>query len=423
MDEKIKILRKYNFWDSATFDFGFPRPEYTNKVRDYIGNRLVKVLIGQRRTGKSYIMRQIAKEMIGSGINPQNIIFINRELTDFEFLKTHKDLEELIELYRNELKPSGKIYIFIDEIQLIDEWEKPINSYSQDYTTEYEVFISGFNSKMLSGELATLLSGRYVEFKIYPFSYTEYTGIGKRPQGKESFLSYMNTGGLPELFSLPDKQEIRQNYMASIKDSILLKDIIQRHKIRDPKLLDDLFSFLVNNASNLISTSSIVNYFKGKNRKTSYDAVSSYIGYIEESFLIHRCDRYDIKGKEVLAGTSKFYINDLAYKNFLYAGFAYGIGYKLENLIYLELKRAGYDIYTGSSKDKEVDFVAKKNDRTIYIQRTYSLADEQTAKREYAPLETIRDNYEKIVVSLDDLSLPSNNGIRHIQAWKLHSIL
>lgn len=423
MDEKMGILGKYNFWEAARFDFGFKRTEYTKKIMDYTGNRLVKVLIGQRRTGKSYILRQIAQELIENGVNPKNTLFINRELTDFEFLKTHKDLTELVELYKNELKPRGKIYIFIDEIQLIEEWEKPINSYSQDYTAEYELFISGSNSKMLSGELATLLSGRYIEFHIYPFSYKEFIEIGERQAGKESYISYMSTGGLPELFVLPEKQEIRQNYTAAIKDSILLKDIIQRYKIREPKLLEDIFTFLVNNASNLISVNSIVNYFKGKNRKTSYDVVSAYIGYIEDSFLVHRCERYDLKGKEVLAGTAKLYMNDLAYKNFLYAGFAYGVGYKLENLVYLELKRVGYSVYTGCAKDKEVDFVAQKNDRIIYIQSTYTLADEQTALREYTPLETIRDSYEKMVVSLDDFLLPSNNGIRHIQAWNLHTLI
>ena len=423
MDERLNVLRKYNFWESAHFDFGFKRAEYTDKITDYIGNRLVKVLIGQRRTGKSYILRQIAQELVVTGVNPKNTLFINRELTDFEFIKTHKDLEELVELYKSELNPSGKIYIFIDEIQLIEGWEKPVNSYSQDYATEYELFISGSNSKMLSGELSTLLSGRYIEFTIYPFGYREFLGMRNLPCGKESYMAYMNAGGLPELFSLPERQEIRCNYISALKDSILLKDIIQRYKVREPKLLEDIFAFLVNNASNMISVNSIVNYFKGKKRKTSYDIVAAYIGYIEDAFLIHRCERYDIKGKEVLAGTAKLYMNDLAYKNFLYAGFAYGIGYKLENLVFLELKRAGYDVYTGYSKEKEVDFVARKNDRIIYIQSSYALVDENTVMREYMPLEMIRDSYEKWVVSLDDFVLPSNNGIRHVQAWNLLSVV
>ena len=176
-----------------------------------------------------------------------------------------------------------------------------------------------------------------------------------------------------------------------------MRDIIQRHNIRDPKLLEDIFVFLVNNASNLISIANIVNYFKGQNRKTSYDAVSNYIGYIEDAFLIHRCDRYDIKGKDTLSGNAKYYINDLAYKNYLYPGYGYGFGYLIENLIYLELCRAGFDVYTGALRNREVDFVAKKADRVIYLQSSYQLGDESTVEREYSALEAIGDNFEKLV--------------------------
>lgn len=179
-------------------------------------------------------------------------------------------------------------------MQLIQEWEKSVNSYSQDYTEEYELFISGSNSRMLSGELATLLSGRYVQFPVYPFSYQEYAEIRHLEQNRES---YMNTGGIPELFVLPEKQEVQRNYLSALKDTILLKDIIQRYSIRDPRLLEDLFAFLVGNASNLVSIGNIVNYFKSQGRKTSYDAVAAYIGYIEDSFLAYRCERFDLRGK------------------------------------------------------------------------------------------------------------------------------
>ena len=305
-------------------------------------------------------------------------------------------------------------------MQLIEEWEKSVNSYSQDYTEEYELFISGSNSRMLSGELATLLSGRYVQFPVYPFSYQEYTEIRHLEQNRES---YMNTGGIPELFVLPEKQEVQRNYLSALKDTILLKDISQRYSIRDPRLLEDLFAFLVGNASNLVSIGNIVNYFKSQGRKTGYDAVAAYIGYIEDSFLAYRCERFDLRGKEILSGTAKYYINDLVFKNFLYPGTAYGVGYKLENLVYLELLRAGYDVYTGCAKEKEVDFIARKGDRTIYLQSTYMLVYEQAVRREYASLESIQDNYEKWVVSLDKTMLPSKEGIRHIQAWKLAEML
>ena len=422
MDERITTLQKYNLWNSSAIDFGYKRNEYTGKISDYVGNRLIKVLVGQRRTGKSFILRQIAKQLIDTGINPENTLLINMEFTDFDFLKNYKDLDELIKLYKKELNLSGKIYIFIDEVQMIDEWEKVVNSYSQDFSESHELFISGSNSKMLSGELATLLSGRYVCFEIFPFGYSEYSGFLQKEKGRQSYMEYMNSGGLPELFML-QKSELKRNYMSAIKDTILLRDIIRRHNIRDTKLLEDIFVYLVNNASNLISINNIVNYFKNLGRRTSYDVVSSYIGYIEDAFLIHRCNKYDIKGKETISGNAKFYINDLAYKNYLYQGYGYGFGYLAENLVYLALRRAEFDVYVGNIRNKEVDFVALKADRIIYLQSVYMLADELTVEREYSALEVINDNFEKVVVSLDEITLPLKGGIKHIQAWELENYL
>lgn len=418
MKEKLAILEKYNFWDKDFPDLGFPRDIYTDKIFEFVGNRLVKVLVGQRRVGKSYIMRQIMYGLVERGVDSQNILYINKEFNDFDFIKDYNDLDALVKYYREVLGPEGKVWLFVDEIQNIEGWEQLINSYSQDYVDSYEVFISGSNSKMLSGELATLLSGRYIEFQIFPFSFKEYVGITKKEVSKQSYIDYMESGGMPELFVLPNK-ETKRNYISAIKDTVLLRDIIQRHNIKDAKLLEDLFVFLVNNASNLISIINIVNYFKDKGRSTTYDTISNYIGYIEDSFIVHKIERYDIRGKDTISGISKYYINDLSFKNYLYPGFGYGMGYKLENLIYLELRRAGFEVYVGAFRDKEVDFVAKKEDRVVYIQSTYMLADERTIQREYSPLESIKDNYEKIVVSLDDITFPSNKGIKHIQAWNL----
>jgi len=422
MEENFKALRKYNFWEGNVPELGYYRKDYTDKIFDYTGSKLVKVLIGQRRTGKSYILRQIAHRLIEGGVDPRNIFYVNKEFTDFDFISDYKDLEVLLKLYREKLKPEGKVWLFIDEVQNISGWEHFVNSHSQDFVESYEIFISGSNSKMLSMELATLLSGRYVNFEVFPFSYAEYTGITQKEVKKQSYIDYMESGALPELFVLPN-DETKRNYISAIKDTVLLRDIIQRHSIKDPKLLEDVFVYLVNNASNLVSIVNIVNYFKSNGRKTTYDTVANYISYIEDTFMIHKVERYDIRGKETISGNCKYYINDLSFKNYLYPGFGYGVGYKLENLVYLELRRAGYEVYVGAMRDKEVDFVAKKGDRLIYLQSTYLLVDEQTTIREYAPLEAIGDNYEKAVVSLDDISLPSNKGIRHIQAWKLHETL
>lgn len=422
MDEILTTIAKFNFWGGKSIDLGFLRTGYTDKIADFTGNRLIKVLVGQRRTGKSYILRQVAKYLIDSGLPPENTLFINKEFTNFDFLNDYKALDEFIKLYKSELKPAGRIYIFIDEIQNIEGWERVVNSYSQDYTEELEFFVSGSNSKMISTELASLLSGRYITFNIFPFSYTEFLGITKSELSKKSYLEYMSSGGLPELFAIP-KSETRRNYVAAIKDTVMLRDIIQRQNIREPGLLEDIFVYLINNASNLISVSNVFNYFKNLGRKSSYDIISNYIGYLQDSFLVHRCERYDIRGKQTIAGNVKFYANDLAYKNYLYPGFGYGFGYMLENLLYLDLRRAGYEVYTGNIRNKEVDFIAKKADKTIYIQCAYLLAEPETIEREYAPLEIIDDNYDKYVVTLDDLIMPSNKGIKHIQAWNLTDIL
>jgi predicted AAA+ superfamily ATPase len=415
-------LKKYNFWDADYPDLGLLRQNYLNRINDFIGNNLIKVLVGQRRTGKSYLLRQIILSLISKGVNPKNIFYINKEYTDFDFITNYTELEDLILTYQQELTPEGKIYLLIDEVQRIEGWERLVNSYSQNYIRPYEIFISGSNSQLLSTELATLLSGRYIQFQILPFSYLEYISIKKAQNTKVSFLTYLQSGGLPELFHLPN-DETKRHYLSAIKDTVLLHDIIQRYNIKDIRLLEDIFAFLVNNASNLISINNIVKYFAGKNRKTNYETVANYISYLQNTFLIHQVDRFSIKGKDILAGTHKYYINDLAFKNYLYSGFEYGFGYMLENIVYLQLLNAGYNVYTGFMRNKEIDFVATKGNKTIYIQVAYLLIDKSTIDREYSELESIHDNYEKFVVSLDDMQLPDRNGIRHVLAWKINEIL
>lgn len=416
MEEYFNKIRKYNFWDENVPNLGYYRADYVEKIYSFSGNRLIKVLVGQRRAGKSYVLRQLLKKLTQNDINKNNALYINKEYTDFDFIKTYKELDEFVKFYIKELRVKGKIYLFIDEIQNIEAWEYFVNSYSQDFTQEYEIYISGSNSKMLSGELSTLLSGRYIEFQIFPFSYTEYCGILQKDNSKQSFVEYMESGGLPELFHLKT-EETKRNYVSAVKDTVFLRDIVQRYSIKEPKLLEDVFVYLVNNAANLVSITNIVKYFKGIQRNTTYDTISTYIGYLEDAFLVHKSERYDVKGKDTISGNAKYYINDMAYKNYLYTGFGYGIGYQLENIIYLILKRAGYKVYTGVTNKKEVDFVALKDDNILYVQATYLLVDENTIHREYTPLEQIADNYEKVVVSLDDIAFPLKDGIKHIQTW------
>lgn len=422
MIENFNSIRKYNFWDGKTHRIGLYRKLYISRINNFIGNNLIKVLVGQRRVGKSYILRQIINELIDKKVKPNNILYINKEFTEFDFISDYKSLGDFINFYRNELKPNGKVFLFIDEIQNIDGWEKLINSYSQNFVEDYEIFVSGSNSNLLSGELATLLSGRYVEFNIFSFSYLEYIEHKKIINSKESFLQFLQTGGMPQLYSLPDF-ETQRHYISSIKDTVILRDIVQRYGIKDAKLLEDIFIYIVNNASNMFSINKIVNYFNSKNRKTNYETVSNYIEYLRNTFLIHKVDRFNIKGKEIISGNHKYYLNDLSFKNYLYSGFEYGVGYLLENIVFLNLIGNGYKVYTGVFNNKEIDFVATKNDNVIYLQVAYMLNEKKTIEREYGELEKINDNYEKYIISMDDIQMPNRNGIKHRQVWKMNDIL
>lgn len=422
MIEIINSIKKYNFWNNHSIDLGYSRTFYTNKIGQYVGNKLVKVLVGQRRAGKSYILRQIASKLLSAGVKSENILYINKEYMEFATLRNAIELEQLYKTYREALNPIGKVYIFIDEIQYIEEWERFVNSHSQDFAEPCELFISGSNSKLLSGELATLLSGRYVEFEVFPYSYTEFCGVTQQEKGSESYKEFLQSGALPELFNLPN-DEMKQNYVSSIKDTVMLRDIVSRYNIKDVKLLDDLFVYLANTASSLISITNIINYFASKKRKTNYETLSSYIGYLESSFLVHRTERYNIKGKETISGNNKYYMNDLSYRNYLYAGYGYGIGYLLENAVYLSLRRAGFQVYVGTIKDSEVDFVAMKGERRIYLQVTLQLTEEKIVEREYRSLKLIKDNFAKYVVSMDDYKIPINEGIEHISAWNLEDFI
>ena len=422
MIEIINSIRKYNYWDGNFIDSGYKRKLYTDKIGQYIGNKLVKVLVGQRRAGKSYILRQIASELISQGIKSENVLYVNKEYMELLTLRSAIELEELYKAYRQELKPQGKVYLFIDEIQYIDQWERFVNSHSQDFAEPCELFISGSNSNLLSGELATLLSGRYVEFEVFPFSYAEYCGITEQKVGSDSYKKYLQSGALPELFNLPN-DEMKQNYVSSIKDTVMLRNIVGRYKVKDVKLLDDLFVYLVNSAASIVSVTNIINFFASKKRKTNYETLSTYITYLENSFLVHRAERYNIKGKDTISGNCKFYLNDLSYRNYLYSGYGYGLGYLLENAVYLSLRRAGYQVYVGTIKDAEVDFVAIKGDKKLYLQVTLQLIEDQTVEREYRSLKLIDDNFDKYVVSMDDYKIPTNEGIEHLSAWNLDDVL
>ena len=420
MDAIFDKIRQYNYWNGEKFSIGFERSEYLDRISKYLDNKLIKVLVGQRRVGKSYILRQMMNFLVTKkNVNPRNIFYLNKEYIAFKDIQTGDDLDELFGFYKKKLNPKGKIYLFLDEIQNIEYWESVINNYAQNFTQNYELFITGSNSQLLSGELASLLSGRYVEFEIYPFSFIEFAEYKNMPPDKDTFITYLRTGGLPETLHF-DEDEIIRHYIESLKNTIILRDIIQRYKVKDVSLLEDIFGFLTVNIGNLTSISAIIKYFKSRQRKTNYETLSTYISYLNDAFIIHEVDRYQVRGKQTIAGVRKYYLNDLAFKNYLFGFYPSDIRYNLENHVFIQLKRMGYKVSVGVINGNEIDFVAEKGDNTLYFQVAYLLNDKKTAEREFGNLLMIKDNYEKSVISLDDVKFSEYKGIKHIFPWELY---
>ena len=418
MIECIESLRKYNAWDREIGKTGFIRSHYLSGIEHSLGTGLIKVLVGQRRTGKSYILRQIINMLIGKGINPINICYINMEMIEFADVDDFVKLKEIIEVYRKYLNPKGRIYLFIDEIQLVSGWEKLVNSYSQNTVDEIEVFLTGSNSTLLSGELATLLSGRYITFSVFPFSFQEFTEYYNIPRNRESMIRYLKSGGLPELLHI-ESEDMRLHYTQSLRDTIILRDIVQRYHIKDAWLLDNLFGYLVSQTGRLFSVNNIVNYFNTHKIKASHDTISSYLHYLKQTYLIHEIPRYNIKGKEILSGARKFYLNDLAYRNYAMLQSETGFSQNIENLVFMHLLSHSYSTFVGTLNEKEIDFVAERGNEKLYIQVTYLLTDEIVIAREFGNLELINDHYPKQVISMDDQYIGHTNGIKHIPVWEL----
>jgi len=418
MVEIFEILKEYNFWQKGPENLGYIRAHYLNKIKKYIDTDLIKVLIGQRRVGKSYIMRQIIQHLLAKKVNPGNIFYLNKEIVGYDSIVNYRDLYDLIEFYQKKLQIKGKVYVFIDEVQEISDWEKIINSLSQDYQKSYEVFITGSNSKLLSGELATYLSGRYIDFEIFPFSFEEYTDYHQVDKDKVSFINYIKKGGLPELYKLKE-EETRSHYITALLNTILLKDIVQRYKIKNIYLLERIFKFIVDNIGNLFSINNVVNYLNSNKINTNFETVSTYINYLLQTLLVCEVDRYDIKGKSILASNKKYYLNDLSFRNYLSSSFDKGLGHHLENIIFNHYKMLGYKVFVGKIANGEVDFVVEKPGDKKYIQVAYSLANEKIIQREFDCLKNISDSYEKIVFSLDDISIGNIDGIKHLLPWNV----
>ena len=391
------------------------RELYIEKIKPFIDKDIIKVLTGIRRSGKSVMLKLIMEELKQNGIDEKQFININFENLINRELTTADKLHKYILKRASEIK--NKCYIFLDEIQEVKDWEKCINSLRVNEEYEFDIYITGSNAKLLSGELSTYLAGRYVEFVIYPFSFKEFLDTLKPIQSnvstKEAFQKYIKFGGMPFLYNLAFEEEASLQYLKDIYSSIILKDITQRNKIRDTDLLEKVIDYLIMNIGNNFSATSISKFFKSENRKVSVETILNYIKATEEAFLIYKVSRDDLIGKKILNINEKYYIADHGIRESIFESNQRDINQIFENIIYLELLRKGYNIRVGKVDNLEVDFVCTKRNEKIYIQVAYLLASPETIEREFSSLEKINDNYPKYVISMDEFDM-SRNGIKHI---------
>jgi len=395
------------------------RDLYLDKIRPLIGKDIIKVLTGIRRCGKSSILHLIIEELIESGVSEDNIILINFESAKYSEIESYKELNKLIEKLTHNLE--GTKYLFFDEVQNVKHWEKSINACRVDLDSQ--IFITGSNANLLSGELSTLIAGRYIEIKIYPFSFKEalelnesfkkalelnknFKDIGER----DFFMEYLTYGGMPFVLHLEINEKIK--YLKDLYNSIILKDVIQKNKIRELDLFDKVIKFLMDNLGRTFSAKSISDYFKSENRTLSRETIYNYLVYLQEACLIHKVQREDLIGKKLLKIHEKYYFTDHGFNETITGKNTKRIAQILENIVYMEFLRRGYEIYVGKLNGLEIDFICKNHEKTVYVQVSYLLASEETITREFKPLLKIKDNYEKILITMDELDF-SEKGIKH----------
>ncbi len=397
------------------------REAYLNQIIPLIDKNLIKVLTGVRRSGKTVLLSQVRDYLVTHGTDKKQIINISLESKRNSRFKDGNVLYDY--LISESEKINGKTYIFLDEIQAVSKWEEVVSSLLVDI--DCDVYITGSNSKLLSGELATLIAGRYIQIHVYPFTLSEAKKLllqnGKFTSDEELFRNYLKYGGLPMRFSL---EEISlETYLSDTYDAIVVKDIIQRNNVKDANLLNMILTFLMDNVANPFSARSVVNSLKQEGINTSVETVITYIDYIKKAMIVYAAQRYDIKGKKLLSTNEKYYAVDLGLRNCVKASGEIDYNKLYENIVYLELLYRGYEVRVGKTDEYEVDFVAYKGSTTSYFQVCYLLASPETIKREFGNLEKIKDNYPKYVIS-GDLPDFSRNGITHfnIVRWLLGDV-
>jgi predicted AAA+ superfamily ATPase len=384
------------------------------RLKAYKDNKLIKVITGLRRCGKSTLLQLFKQELRESGVTPDHIVDINFELMAYDEIREYRQFYKLV---RDKIPPAGKCYLLLDEVQQVEHWEKAVNSLSVETDIDVDIYITGSNAYMLSSDISTLLSGRYVEIKMLPLSFKEFLLFGHLPDGwsvEDRFRQYLKYGCLPAVATLPQEDATVNEFLLGIYNTVIVKDVVARSKSKDVTLLEKIVRYVISNTGNIISSNKISGFLsaqeKGEGIKSS--TIASYLATLEKAYIVYQVSRFDIKGKEQLKTLSKFYVADTGIRNAL-MGYSDGdIGHVLETVVYFELLRRGYQVFIGKWHESEVDFLAIRQDTRKYYQVTLSMMDEGVKARELAPLMSIKDNYEKTILSMDKTYITDHEGIR-----------
>lgn len=388
------------------------RPYYEDLIKPYMNKDLIKVLIGQRRVGKSYILKQTIDFLRSEKkITEKRILYINKELYEFDAIRDYGDLIKRVKEYFKNIKT--KKYLFIDEVQEIKDFHKALRSLNAE--GEYDIYITGSNAEILSSDIANTLGGRYISFNIYGLSYSEFLLFHKLKKGTESLFKYIKYGSMPYLINLAEDEELRFNYLRGVYSSILLKDVVKHYELRNLAFLERLILFLADNIGSPFSAKSISDYLKSDSISISPSVIIEYLKYLNDVFFIYQVRRAEITGKKILQTNEKYYFNDLGIRNALVSYRPNDINKVLENLVYQELLRRYEKVNIGKlGRDKEIDFVAETAANRVYVQVTYRLDNENTLKREFNNLLEIKDNFPKFVISMDEFHAGNQQGVKHI---------
>ncbi len=390
------------------------REMYLKKIRNSYDSELIKVIMGMRRCGKSVLLEQIMEEIKEKGIKPDHIIYINFE--DYDFLE-YTDPKKFNEYIKSQVKDKDKYYLFFDEIQNVNDFERVINSFRA--TMNVSIFITGSNSKLLSGELATVLTGRYISIKMMPFTYSEFLELKKSKNEEittKTFDEFLEWGGMPLIYNTSDELE-RKMYLRDLYNAIILKDIVERNKIKDIQLLNRIIQFMMANIGGVLSSNSIARYLRNEKINTSVDTVMNYINYITTSSIFNKVNRYDIRGKSVMSTLEKYYLTDLGLLMLKSTPIEKKIGGRLENIVYNELVARGNEVYIGKTDKGEIDFVVDNFGKREYIQVADYLSSEEVLQREFGAFKEVDDNFPKYVITMDKIDY-SQNGIIHLNLEK-----